>query len=52
MKKITLSLSKFQKYGFTFDIIDVSETWKDLHIISIQLFFKTGIAILYELQDT
>lgn len=51
IRKVRVTKARFEKNGYGIQVTDLSDTWKYLHMISIQLFFKTGLAILYELHD-
>jgi len=51
IQKITVTKCSFKKYGFGIDVIDLTDHWKYLRMMSIQIFFKTGISILYELHE-
>lgn len=51
IRKVRVSKARFEKNGYGISVIDLSKHWKYLSMISIQLFFKTGLAILYELHE-
>ena len=51
IRKVRVTKARFEKNGYGIAVTDLSNNWKYLHMISIQLFFKTGLAILYELHD-
>lgn len=49
IRKIRLGKCSFEKRRFGVSVIDLTEIGTDLHMIAIQLFFKTGLAIFYKL---
>ena len=51
IRKIRLAKAEFSKRKFGIQVIDMTEYYKDLRIMTIQIWFKIGVAILYELHE-
>mgnify|MGYP001017702592 CR=1 FL=1 len=51
IRKVRVTKARFEKNGYGITVTDLSDHWKYLRMMSIQLFFKTGLAILYELHE-
>lgn len=51
IQKIRLVKAEFSKRQFGIQVIDMTEYYKYLRIMTIQIWFKIGVAILYELHE-
>ena len=51
IQKVRLSKVEFGKRQIGINIIDMTEEYKHLRIMTIQIWFKVGIAIFYELHE-
>jgi hypothetical protein len=51
VRKIRLAKAEFSKRQFGIQVIDMTEYYQHLRIMTIQTWFKIGVAILYELHE-
>lgn len=51
IRKMRLVKAEFSKRQFGIQVIDTTEYYQHLRIMTIQIWFKIGVAILYELHE-
>jgi len=48
--KMKIYTADFENYGFGISVIDLTDFIEDLRCITIQFYFKKGIAIFYKIK--
>jgi len=49
--KVQVAKVRFEKNGYGINVTDLSDHYKYLRMMTVQLFFKTGVGIFYELKE-
>lgn len=52
ISKVRLGKCYYEKNGLSIDVVDLTDYVPNLRMMCFQLFFKTGFAIYYLLEDT